>query len=323
MSEMRAALYDRYGPPEVLYEGTVPKPVAAPGEILVRVLAASVNGGELAGRAGKVRLVTGLTGRGFPKRTGIDFVGEVVTPGPPGSGVAAGDRVWGLLPRRRMFGSAAEFVAVPPERVALAPSALDATDAVSLLAGGTTSVVALRDKARLRVGERLLVRGAAGGVGSVAVQLGRAYCAHVTALAGARNLDFVRDLGADEAFDYATTGAAGLGRFDVVLDTVGTELRAYRGLLAPGGRMVAIAFDTANPAASLAYLLASTVFGSRRVRFFSGNPGRPLLTELTALAESGALRPVVDTVHPLAGIAAAHRALERGGVRGKHVIRVG
>ncbi|MGC9379698.1 NAD(P)-dependent alcohol dehydrogenase [Streptomyces sp. MH13] len=323
MSEMRAALYDRYGPPEVLYEGTVPRPVAAPGEILVRVLAASVNGGEPAGRAGKVRLVTGLTARGFPKRTGMDFVGEVVTPGPPGSGVAAGDRVWGLLPRRRMFGSAAEFVAVPPEHVALAPSALDPVQAVSLPAGGTTALTALRDKARLRAGERLLVRGAAGGVGSVAVQLGRAYGAHVTALAGARNLDFVRDLGADEAFDHATTGAAGLGRFDVVFDAVGTGLRAYRRLLAPGGRMVAIAFDLAHPATSIAYLLASTAFGSRRVRFFSGNPTRALFTELTALAESGALRPVVDTVHPLAEIAAAHRALERGGVRGKHVIRVG
>ncbi|MFH9575575.1 NAD(P)-dependent alcohol dehydrogenase [Streptomyces sp. NPDC017454] len=322
MSEMRAALYDRYGPPEVLYEGTVPKPVAAPGEILVRVLAASVNGGELAGRAGKVRPVTGLTGRGFPKRTGMDFVGEVAGPPPPGSGVAVGDRVWGLLSRGRMFGSAAEFVAVPPQRVALAPSALDPAQAVSLLAGGTTSITALRDKARLSAGERLLVRGAAGGVGSVAVQLGRAYGAHVTALAGARNLDFVRDLGADEAFDYATTGADALGRFDVVLDTVGSQAPAYRRLLAPGGRMVAIAFDTARPAASIAYLLASTAFGSRRVRFFSGNPTRPLFTELTALAEGGALRPVVDTVHPLADIAAAHRALERGGVRGKHVIRV-
>ncbi|MBQ0880609.1 NAD(P)-dependent alcohol dehydrogenase [Streptomyces rochei] len=323
MSDMRAALYDGYGPPEVLYEGTVPRPVAAPGEILVRVLTASVNGGELAGRAGKLRPVTGLTGRGFPKRTGMDFVGEVVTPGPPGSGVTAGDRVWGLLPRRRMFGSAAEFVTVPPGKVARAPSSLDAAEAVSLLAGGTTALVALRDKARLRAGERLLVRGAAGGVGSVAVQLGRARGAHVTALAGARNLDFVRDLGADDAFDYATTGPAGLGRFDVVFDAVGTDLGAYRRLLAPGGRMVAIAFDLSRPGTSLARLLATTVYGPRRVRFFSGNPDRALLADLTALVEDGALRPVVDTVHPLSAIADAHRALERGGVRGKHVIRVG
>ncbi|MFI1728042.1 NAD(P)-dependent alcohol dehydrogenase [Streptomyces acidicola] len=317
---MRAALYDRYGPPDVLYEGTVPKPDTKPGEVLVRVHAASVNGGELLGRAGKVRLVTGLMGRGFPKRTGIDFAGEVVDPGASDSGLATGDRVWGLLPRS--FGSAAEFVAVAPRQLALAPSGLDLVQAAALPAVGTTAITALRDKARLTEGERLLVRGASGGVGSVAVQLAKAYGAHVTALAGAKHLDFVRDLGADEALDYATTGPADLGRFDVVLDTVGTAHPAYRRLLAPGGRMVAIAFDAENLAASLSYLLVSTVFGPRRVRFFSENPTRALIAELTRLTESGAIRPVVDTVYPLAGIAAAHGSLERGGVRGKHVIRI-
>ncbi|MPY53666.1 NAD(P)-dependent alcohol dehydrogenase [Streptomyces acidicola] len=317
---MRAALYDRYGPPDVLYEGTVPKPDTKPGEVLVRVHAASVNGGELLGRAGKVRLATGLMGRGFPKRTGIDFAGEVVDPGASDSGLATGDRVWGLLPRS--FGSAAEFVAVAPRQLALAPSGLDLVQAAALPAVGTTAITALRDKARLTAGERLLVRGASGGVGSVAVQLAKAYGAHVTALAGAKHLDFVRDLGADEAFDYATTGPADLGRFDVVLDTVGTAHPAYRRLLAPGGRMVAIAFDAENLAASLSYLLVSTVFGPRRVRFFSENPTRTLIAELTRLTESGAIRPVVDTEYPLADIAAAHRSLERGGVRGKHVIRI-
>lgn len=319
VSEMRAARYDRYGPPEVLYEGTLPKPVAGPGQVLVRVHASSVNGGEFLGRTGKVRLVTG---RSFPKGTGVDFAGEVAALGSPMSGLSVGDRVWGMLPRGS-FGSAAEFVAVRPRQLALAPAGLDLVQAVALLAGGTTSITALRDKARLRAGERLLVRGASGGVGSVAVQLGRAYGAHVTALAGARNLDFVRDLGADEVFDYATTGPADLGPFDVVLDaSAGTRLGAYRRLLAPGGRMVSITFDFGHMLSSLSYILASTVFGSRRVRFFSGNPDHRLLADLTRLVESGALRPVVDTVHPLAGIAEAHRAMEVGGVRGKHVIRI-
>ncbi|MFF3442730.1 NAD(P)-dependent alcohol dehydrogenase [Streptosporangium sp. NPDC002721] len=317
---MRAARYDRYGPPEVLYEGTLPKPVAGPGEVLVRVRAASANGGEFLVREGRLRLVTG---RSFPKGIGIDFVGEVAALGSPRAGLSVGDRVWGVLPRAS-FGSAAEFVAVRPRRLAFAPAGLDPAEAVTLLAGGTTSITALRDKARLRAGERLLVRGASGGVGSVAVQLGRAYGAHVTALAGARNLDFVRDLGAHEVFDYATTGPADLGPFDVVLDTaIGTELGAFRRLLAPGGRMVSITFDSRHVLSSLAYVLASTVFGSRRVRFFSGDPDHRLLAELTRLTESGALRPVVDTIHPLADIAEAHRALEAGGVRGKHVIRIG
>ncbi|MFB9678917.1 NAD(P)-dependent alcohol dehydrogenase [Streptosporangium vulgare] len=316
---MRAARYDRYGPPEVLYEGTLPKPVAGPGEVLVRVRATSVNGGEFLGRTGKVRLITG---RGFPKGTGIDFVGEVAALGSPMSGLTVGDRVWGTLPRGS-FGSAAEFVAVRPRQLAFAPAGLDPAQAVTLLAGGTTSITALRDKARLRAGERLLVRGASGGVGSVAVQLGRAYGAHVTALAGAGNLDFVRDLGAHEVFDYATTGPADLGTFDVVLDTaIGTELGAFRRLLAPGGRMVSITLDYRHVLSSLSYVLASAVFGPRRVRFFSGNPTHRLFADLTGLVESGALRPVVDTIHPLADIAKAHRALEAGGVRGKHVILI-
>lgn len=322
MSDMRAALYDGYGSPEVLYAGTLPKPVAGPGEVLVRVHAASVNGGELLGRSGKVRLVTGLAGRGFPKRTGIDFAGEVAAVGSPMPALSAGDRVWGALARSQGFGSAAEFVVVRPRQLALAPAGLDLVRAAALPAVGTTVITALRDKAHLAAGERLLVRGASGGVGSVAVQLGRANGAHVTALAGAKNLDFARELGADEAFDYATTGAADLGPFDVVLDTVGTELGAYRRLLAPGGRMVSVTFDAGRMAASLSYIVGSAVFGPRRVRFFSGNPGHQLFAELTRLTESGAIRPVVDSVYPLADVAGAHRALEAGGVRGKIVVDV-
>nr|WTE04991.1 NAD(P)-dependent alcohol dehydrogenase [Streptomyces anulatus] len=317
MNDMRAALYDRYGPPEVLYEGRVPVPVRQPGEVLVRVHAASVNGGELYGRAGKVRLVTG---RRFPQRTGLDFVGEVAEVDPTVTGPRAGDRVWGLL--GRTFGSAAEYVSVRPRQIAYAPGNVTPTEAVSLLAGGTTSLTALRDKAGLRAGERLLVRGASGGVGSVAVQLGKALGAHVTGLASAKNLDFVRDLGADEALDHRATPLAGLDRYDVIMDTVGTEHRALRQRLTAGGRLVSIAFDIDHPVRSVGYLLGSAVHGRRRVRFFSGNPKHDLLAELTAYVERGDLRPVVDTVRPLAEIAAAHRALEAGGVRGKHVIQL-
>ncbi|ROP42429.1 NAD(P)-dependent alcohol dehydrogenase [Saccharothrix texasensis] len=307
---MRAALFDRYGPPEVLYEGTVPDPEVPPGHVLVRVHAASVNGGERIDRTGRMRV---LFGSKFPKRVGIDFAGEVVS----GPGFAPGAHVWGGLPRGR-FGSAAEYVVVHPRQLAPSPAGLDLVRAAALPGVGTTAITALRDKAGLARGERLLVRGASGGVGSVAVQVGKARGAHVTALAGERALDFVRELGADEAVDYRTD-PADLGRFDVVLDTYGSSPRTYRRLLGPGGRMVAIAFRSAG---DVGYLLASAVFGARRVRFFSGNPKSELFADLTALVESGAVRPVVDTVHPLAETAAAHRALEAGGVRGKHVIRV-
>ncbi|NRQ36947.1 NAD(P)-dependent alcohol dehydrogenase [Nonomuraea sp. NN258] len=314
---MRAALYDRYGPPEVLYEGKVPMPDVKPDQVLIRVQATTVNGGELYGRAGKVRLVTGSR---FPQRVGIDYAGEIAAVGPGVTGWHEGDLVWGAM--GRSFGSAAEYVAVHPRQFSLAPRNLTPVEAVSLLAGGTTSITALRDKARLAPGERLLVRGASGGVGSVAVQIGKLFGAHVTALAGASNFDFVRDLGADEVFDYRTTPPSALGSYDVVLDTVGTQHPDYRRLLAPGGRMVAVAFDIGRLPASLGYIVGSAVFGRRRVRFFSGNPRHELFAELARHAESGDVRPVVDTVHSLAGIADAHRALEAGGVRGKHVIQL-
>ncbi|AEM84743.1 Alcohol dehydrogenase GroES domain protein [Streptomyces violaceusniger Tu 4113] len=315
---MRAARYDRYGPPEVLYEGTLPKPVAGPREVLVRVHATSVNGGELSGRAGKAKLVTG---RKFPQGTGVDIAGEIAEVGSAVRHLAVGDRVWGVMPHWT-FGAAAEYVAVRPRQLSFAPDGIDLVRAAALPAVGTTAITALRDKIGLRSGERLLVRGAAGGVGSVAVQLGHALGAHVTALAGAKTLDLVRELGADEAYDYRTTGPAALGPFDAVLDTVGTELRAYRGLLSPGGRMVAIAYDTDRPLSSLGSVLLSTVHGSRRVRIFTGDPLHQLFADLAAYVEKGAIRPVIDTVHPLSGVGAAHRAMEAGGVRGKHVIQV-
>ncbi|MBF8189467.1 zinc-binding dehydrogenase [Nonomuraea sp. K274] len=174
----------------------------------------------------------------------------------------------------------------------------------------------------MQPGERLLVRGGSAGVGVVAVQLGRALGAHVTALAGARNLDFVGDLGTHEAYDYAITRPADLPRFDVVMDTVGTEHPAYRRLLTPSGRMVTIAFDVDRAAASLSYIAASTMYGRRRVCSFSGRPTHRLLADLTRYVEAGAVRPVVDTVFPLEKIAKAHRALEAGGVRGKIIVRI-
>ncbi|MGW3951261.1 NAD(P)-dependent alcohol dehydrogenase [Streptomyces sp. NPDC004752] len=319
MNDMRAALYDRYGPPEVLYEGKVPVPSPGRDEVLVRIHAAGVNGGDLHGRAGHARL---LTGRRFPQRVGIDFAGEIASAADaPVTGLQEGDRVWGLLPRFR-FGSAAEYVAVRPRQLSRAPEGVSLVQAAALPVTGTTALTALVGKARLKPGERLLVRGAGGGVGNVAVQLGKALGAQVTGLAGPANLAFIRELGADEALSYTTTHPTGMGDFDVVLDTVGTQLPAYRRLLRPGGRMVAISFDPRKALPFVSYLLASTVHGSRRVRFFSGDPRSDLLDDLTRYVESGAVRPVVDSVHPLSGIADAHRALEAGGVRGKHVIQV-
>lgn len=311
-TSMRFATYDRYGPADVLSLATGPVPRPRAGEVLVRVRAVSVNGGELAMRAGRLRP---FSGNRFPKRVGVDLVGEVVEPATSRFGV--GDLVWGVLGRR--MGTAAEYVALPADRLDHVPAGLDPVRAAALPVG-TTAITALRDVAALAPGERLLVRGATGGVGYVAVQLGRALGAHVTGLASAANLDLVTELGADEAIDYREPGE--LGRFDVVVDTVGSDLSRFRGLLAPHGRMVAIAFDLDHPARSAGYIAVHALHRSRWVRFFSGNPTAPLLAELGRWVVAGAVRPEVHRVFPLTEIAAAHRTLEQGGVRGKVVVEV-
>lgn len=202
MSAMRAVVFDRYGPPDVLYETTVPIPAHGADRLLVRVQAVTVNGGELIARAGS--LPRWFLRGPFPRRIGLDFVGEVCEVGDAVSGYAVGDRVWGLLDERpdengQMLRSLAEYVAVRPEQIAPAPEHLSPVEAATLLVG-LVALIALRRKAGLRPGERLLVRGASGGVGSAAIQVGTMFGAHVTGLAGAQNLDFVTGLGSLSIF---------------------------------------------------------------------------------------------------------------------------
>ncbi|MFD5285148.1 NAD(P)-dependent alcohol dehydrogenase [Streptomyces rubrogriseus] len=313
---MRAVQFDRFGPPDVLRVNDVPAPRPGPGEVLVEVHAASVDAGETAFRAGRMRRVTRVR---FPRGLGSDFAGRVSA---LGSGVRAWsvvDAVWGLMPHLT-FGAIADYVAVPEQRLARAPKNLDLLEAAALPVVGTTAMTALSGKARLRPGERLLVRGATGGVGSVAVQLGKALGAHVTALAAARNLDWITRLGADEALDYRTTRPEDLDRFDVIVDVVGTDLGAYRKRLARGGRLVALSFDSDRVVSSMLGIALRAAATPRRVKMFSNNPSADRIAELTRAVEAGTIRPVIDTVFPMRDIAAVHQRLEAGGVRGKYVV---
>ncbi|KPC89193.1 dehydrogenase [Streptomyces sp. NRRL WC-3753] len=313
---MRAVQFDRFGPPDVLRINDVPTPRPGPGEVLVEVRAASVDAGETAFRAGAMRRVTRTR---FPRGLGSDFAGRVAA---VGSGVRArhvGESVWGLMPHL-VFGAVADYVAVPERRLARAPENLSLLEAAALPVAGTTATTALTDKARLQPGERLLVRGATGGVGSAAVQLGKALGAHVTALAGARNLDWITRLGADEALDYRTTRPEDLGRFDVIVDVVGTDVGAYQARLARKGRLVALSFDADRVVSSMLGTALRAAAAPRRVKMFSNNPSADRIAELTRAAEAGTIRPVIDTVFPMRDVAEAHHRLEAGGVRGKYVI---
>ncbi|MDQ0946997.1 NADPH:quinone reductase-like Zn-dependent oxidoreductase [Streptomyces phaeochromogenes] len=314
---MKAAQITSYGAPDVLRINDVDRPAPGVGEVLVSVEASSVNGHDVIVRAGQVKMVSG---RRFPIGAGLDFTGVVVETGAEVEGYRAGDRVWGMVhPRQRhTTAGAAEYVVVPSDRIAPAPAGLSSVDAASLVVAGATALIALRDSVHLAGGERVLVRGAAGGVGTAAVQLAHALGGHVTALARDRHAQQLTGLGADEVLDYGSTTSDRIGPFDVIVDTVGSELHCYRSRLAKGGRMVTVGLS----AGALAAIAASSVHGSRRIRTFSANPDTAVLRDVADHVISGALRPVIHSVYPFADIAAAHEAFERGGVVGKHVVAV-
>ncbi|MCX5243444.1 NADP-dependent oxidoreductase [Streptomyces prunicolor] len=314
---MKAVQITSFGTADVLQVNEVDRPTPGAGEVLVSVEASSVNGHDVIVRSGELKMVSG---RRFPIGVGLDFAGVVAATGAGVEGYRVGDRVWGMVhPRQKhSVAGAAEYVVVSADRISHAPADLSSVEAASLVVAGSTALIALRDSVRLVSGEKVLVRGAAGGVGTAAVQLAHAMGGHVTALARDRHAKLLTELGADEVLDYGSTTSDQIGPFDVIVDTVGTELHCYRGRLAKGGRMVTVGL---SPSA-IAAIAASSVHGSRRIRTFSANPETPVLRDVADRVTSGALRPVIDSVYPLADIAAAHQAFERGGVVGKHVVTV-
>lgn len=314
---MRAVRYDRYGGPDVLtvVDGLSTPPVGAT-DVRVQVSASAVGGGEVPIRAGRLRHV--LRQR-FPAGTGVDFVGTVAQAGPAVTRANVGDLVWGVMPHGT-FGSIAESVVVPQERIAAAPRSVSVQEAAALPASGTTALHALTRRVRLRPGQRLLVRGAAGGVGVIAVQLGAALGAHVTALAGADHLSWLGGLGAAEAFDHRRTRVQDLGRFDVIIDLVGTHMAQLRGRLDREGTLFPLALDPSRPVRAALWVAAGGLDRRTRLSAFSNDPSPGELEELTALVDEGTITPVVSAVLAMDDIARAHRMLERGGVRGKIVV---
>lgn len=317
MDPMRAVQFEAYGGPEVLQLRSVPRPQPKEGQVLVRVQASTVNGHDLFERSGAFRIVTG---RRFPIGTGIDFAG-VVTGRGARVRLDLGAPVWGSL--RAMtphtIGTVAEYVAVDADRVAPMPEKLSPAQAASLVVPGPTAVRALRRSARLKARERILVRGAAGGVGLALTQLAVATGAMVTTLSAERDFERLRSYGVEHVLDYRTCSAAQIGPFDVIVDTVGRQLLDYRRRLAPRGRMVAVGAATPR---EFAAVLTSVAFGPRRMRAFSDDARTHDLNTVAALIDTGVLSPVVGPRFSLEDVADAHRSLAAGGETGKRVVDI-
>jgi NADPH:quinone reductase-like Zn-dependent oxidoreductase len=305
---MQAVRFHEYGPPDVLRLEDAPEPQPGAGEVLVRVAAAGVNPIDWKLRAGYLREFMPVE---LPHTLGYDLAGTVAAVGPGVTGHTPGHEVFG-----RGDGAYAEYALAPAERLAPKPAGLGFDAAATLPVGGVTAWVGLFDTAALEAGQRLLVHGGAGGVGSFVVQLGRWRDAHVIATASAANADRVSALGADEVIDYRAIAFDEVVRdVDVVYDTVGGEVteRSW-GVLRPGGVLVAIA-GMADEAAAAAH-------GVR-----TGGPQppaatSPILSRLAALAEAGDLAPQVGATFPLAEAAAAHALSETGHGHGRIVLRV-
>nr|BFE58328.1 NADP-dependent oxidoreductase [Dactylosporangium thailandense] len=311
MSAVRA--HHRGGPERLVYE-QAPRPVPAPGEVLVAVRAASITAGELTWDA----TWTDSFVPGGRDRTPIipshEVSGVVAALGPAVTGTQVGDEVYGLIPFLR-DGAAAEYVTVPVDILAPKPATVDHDGAAAVPMAALTGWQALVDHASLRDGQHVLIHGAAGGVGSLAVQIAAGLGARVTATAGGRDRDFVTELGAHEVVDYADERFEDrVNGVDVVLDLVGGETQARSwDVLRPGGVLVSAATppDARQAAAH----------GSRGV-FFVVEPNGDQLKTVGQLIETGRLAPVVDRVVALPDTRAAYEALQTEHRRGKVVIHV-
>lgn len=301
----------------------LPRPTPGPGQVLVRVVATSVNPLDLQTRRGDYRDQVAL-----PSVIGNDVSGVVVETGPGAGDFQPGDEVWYLAPVFAGQGTYGEFHVVDQALVARKPERLSHAEAAGLALVGVTAWEALVERAGVRAGERVLVHGGAGGVGSAAVQVAGALGAEVVTTARARDHEFVTGLGADHVIDFSAGDyvpqVRELGGVDVVLDTVGRDtLTRSPEVLADRGRVVSIV-DIAEPQNLLAAWGVNATY-----HFLFVSPGRAKLEALGRLVDQGKLRPVIGAVLPLADIAQAHALLEggsagegRGRPRGKIVVAV-
>jgi NADPH:quinone reductase-like Zn-dependent oxidoreductase len=303
--------YVKNDPSQLVYEDA-PSPTLAPGDILVRVLASGVTPSELEWPS------TWLHHDGTPRTPpivpGHEVAGVVEGVGPTSAELAAGDEVYGLIDFQR-DGADAEFVAVRATELAPKPATLAFTEAAAVPLSALTAWQALFDHGELQGGQRVLIHGGAGGVGSFAVQLARWRGAQVMATASARDAELVRELGADEVIDYrAQRFEEAVADMDLVFDTVGGETweRSWD-VLGPGGQLVSIAVPRPPERES---------HDGRRAIWFVVESNRAQLSDIGRLIDGGQLRPIVSSVLPLAEGPAAYGAGRNGRGPGKVVLLV-
>ena len=319
---MRAVIRDRYGSTEVVQLADLPVPEIGEDEVLIGVRAAGVDRGVwhiMAGVPYVMRLGFGVR-RPRRRTLGRELAGVVEVAGTQVTGFRPGDEVFGTCE-----GSFAEYAAGKAGKLARKPSNLTFAQAAAVPVSGQTALQAVRDHGRVGSGQRVLVIGASGGVGSFAVQIAKAFGAEVTGVCSGAKADFVRSLGVDRVIDYTREEVTDSGtRYDVVLDAAGNRpLRALRRALTDDGTLVIVGGEEGGRLTGLSRqvrALALSPFVRQRFKVFITRENGNDLAALTQLIEAGDVTPVVDTERPLGEVASAIDDLLAGRVRGKTVI---
>jgi NADPH:quinone reductase-like Zn-dependent oxidoreductase len=326
---MKAVVYTDYGPPDVLQIRDIKKPVPNEDQILVKVRAASVNPYDwhfIRGTPYIMRLM--MAGIRKPKdpRLGVDYAGTVEAVGKNVTQFKPGDEVFG-----NKSGAFAEYLCARADRaVVLKPANITFEQAAGVPVAGLTALQGLRDKGKVQPGQKVLINGASGGVGTFAVQVAKSFGADVSGVCSGRNVDLVRSLGADHVIDYTKEDfSKGDERYDVILDNVGTQpLSGFRRVLKPNGICVMIGGGGPNegkwvgPMARPIKALLMSPFISQKIGMMMAEGNKDDLNTLADLMQSGKVTPVIDRTYPLSEIREAVRYVETGRARGKVIITV-
>jgi NADPH:quinone reductase-like Zn-dependent oxidoreductase len=320
---MRAVVYKEYGPPDVLQLAEIAQPIPKDDEVLVRIRAASVNPLDwhyMRGMPYLLRIQAGWR-RPAVTRLGVDLSGQVEAIGRNVTQFQQGHEVFGVG-----RGALADYVCAPEKTLVLKPANVTFEQAAAVPIAGLSALQALRDKGGIQSGHKVLINGAAGGVGTFAVQIARSFGADVTGVCSTRNVDLVRSLGASRVVDYTREDFIESGqRWDLMLDTVGNHsLADCRRVLTTGGTLVLVGGpNTGRWVGPLMGPLAAAVvsrFVSQNLRPFLARPSKDDLTILRDRLQEGTIVPVIDRTYPLNEVAAAIRYLEEGHARGKVVV---
>ncbi len=318
---MKAAVYTRYGPPDVVQVTDVEKPVPKDNEVLIKVRAASVNPVDWHFVRGAPYLVRIMTGLRKPKitRPGVDVAGQVEAVGRNVTQFKPGDEVFGGC-----RGAFAEYACAIEDRLALKPANITFEDAAAVPVAALTALQGLRDKGRIQPGHKVLVDGASGGVGTFAVQIAKSFGAEVTAVCSPRNVDKARSIGADHVIDYTREDFTQSGqRYDLILGANAYHsIFDYRRALSQDGVYVMAGGGGAQGLQTMLLGPLLSLIGSKKMRFFITKMSKKDLIFLKDLLEAGKVVPVIDRRYPLSGVAEALRYLEAGHAQGKVVITV-